>query len=454
MALLLPNELLLSLSESILCREFQIRQLATLLDPNWPNPSILVLYGLEATGKSLVTNAIIRSFKTPFAIQKSQECITARHLLERALAAVEATLSTENDNETKKKIDGRCESISAFVVHLRLLLEGRRKFILVFDGIDRQREIFPTLLPAIARLGEIIQNLTIVLIITAPRPRLLHRTGVPHIHFPPYDRTEILAIVSHSPLQISETSLNSTVSKSSNHGPSETDEDSAWLWSRFCGAVWDSLGKGTARDLLSFRTVCERLWKPFIQPVLDGTYGTRDFSKLMVRNRGIFQGEAALMESLVAPTEATPKPIKHTHSLPFYTKHLLLAAYLASHSPQRQDLLLFTKAGSKPHRRKRPRNTPSSHRKIQRKLLGPQAFVLERLFAIFHAIVPRPVVAGSADLQTQVATLVSLRLLVRTAAGGADVLDAQTRWKVNVGWEYVRLVARSVRFDVEGYLAE
>ncbi len=54
---------------------------------------------------------------------------------------------------------------------------------------------------------------------------------------------------------------------------------------------------------------------------------------------------------------------------------------------------------------------------------------------------------------TQIATLASLRLLVRTSVA-ADALEAQTKWRVNVGWDYVRNVARGVGFDVESYLAE
>ena len=56
-------------------------------------------------------------------------------------------------------IEGRCESISAFVVQLQRLLEENGKFVLVFDGIDQQREAAPTLLPAIARLGKIVSRI-------------------------------------------------------------------------------------------------------------------------------------------------------------------------------------------------------------------------------------------------------------------------------------------------------
>lgn len=58
----------------------------------------------------------------------------------------------------------------------------------------------------------------------------------------------------------------------------------------------------------------------------------------------------------------------------------------------------------------------------------------------------------------QVATLVALRLIVKAGAGvggAGDVLDgAGGKWRVNVGWEVVRGVARDVGFDVESYLVD
>lgn len=54
---------------------------------------------------------------------------------------------------------------------------------------------------------------------------------------------------------------------------------------------------------------------------------------------------------------------------------------------------------------------------------------------------------------TQLATLASLRLMVNTAGGG-DVLEAGTKWRVNAGWEYIQQLSRSVRFDIESYVAE
>jgi len=203
----------------------------------------------------------------------------------------------------------RCENIGALAVQLQRLLNGIEKFVLVFDGIDHQREAPPTLLPALARFGESVRlavssagqnvtdnelqipNLTIIFIVTFPRQRFLHKLGVPHVHFPSYTREEALKIVTTSPLDI----FAEPESPSEQYDEEARNEDNAWLWGRFCAAVWDSLAKGAARDIISFRSLAERLWKPFVAPILDGTYGTRDFSRLMVAKRALFQGEEQLI---------------------------------------------------------------------------------------------------------------------------------------------------------------
>ncbi|MCJ1244277.1 hypothetical protein MMC30_001475 [Trapelia coarctata] len=455
---MLPEDLLIFLDDQIPCRKSQIRQIASLLGPDIPSPPTLVLHGLEATGKSLTTEAVLAAVLTSHAIVRSRECITARHLLERTVLACRDALNEKDRSGAHKNVDGRCESVTVLVVQLQQLLQGQKKFVLVFDGIDRQREAPPTLLPALARLGEIIPNLTIVLIVTAPRPRFLHLAGVPHIYFPPYDRSESLTILSRMPQPIFSTT--STEEDLPEEIFLERQEDDAWLWSRFCGAVWESLGKGAARDIMSFASACGRLWEPFVQPIRDGLYGTRDFSKLIVRNRALFQGETALVERLVpvATADAPKKTLGNPHTLPYYTSHLLLAAYLASHNPSRLDSTFFMKAASLKRRKRRtgpaaPKTRPSKHRKIQRKLLGPQAFILERMLAIFHAIVPDEIPGGTGDVMAQMAMLASRRLLVKTAAA-ADVLEQGTKWRVNVGWEYIVGVARGVRFELEGWLVE
>lgn len=61
----------------------------------------------------------------------------------------------DTDGESTE-YSGRCENLSALTVHLQRLVAKQQKFILVFDGVDKQREAPPTLLPALARLGEFV----------------------------------------------------------------------------------------------------------------------------------------------------------------------------------------------------------------------------------------------------------------------------------------------------------
>ena len=124
--------------------------------PNFASPPILLVHGLQATGKTLTIRCVLASLSIPSAVASSKECITTRHLLERTLATVMNSLHAQTRG-TPINFDGKCDSISAFVIQLQCLLEGKGKYILVFDGIDRQREASPTLLPAIARLGEIVR---------------------------------------------------------------------------------------------------------------------------------------------------------------------------------------------------------------------------------------------------------------------------------------------------------
>ena len=68
-----------------------------------------------------------------------------------------------------------------------------------------------------------------------------------------------------------------------------------------------------------------------------------------------------------------------------------------------------------------------------------------------------------ADVAMALATLSSLRLLVRVGAGagaggggwggGAD-LDRGAKWRVNVGWEVIRALGRSMGVEVEEWLVE
>ena len=139
----------------------------------------IVLYGLHATGKTAITRALLDLLCSPrqangfngehpdheddelkYALIKSAECISGRHLLEQTIGAVaEAT-------GWRAEISA-CPNVAHLVVEVEKMMSKwaelddddddiRRRLVLVFDGIDHQREIPATLLPALARMGEIV----------------------------------------------------------------------------------------------------------------------------------------------------------------------------------------------------------------------------------------------------------------------------------------------------------
>jgi len=156
----LPDDLLTSLFMNFSCREAQISALTTLIHPKIAPCRNIVVHGTEATGKSAIIGELLQTLcndslsELNYAIVKSTECVTARHLFERTVGLVQDALR----NGTTP---GRCETLAALTAELTKMLkyaerDPESRFVLVFDGIDRQRDAPPTLLPGLARLSEIV----------------------------------------------------------------------------------------------------------------------------------------------------------------------------------------------------------------------------------------------------------------------------------------------------------
>ena len=57
------------------------------------------------------------------------------------------------------------------------------------------------------------------------------------------------------------------------------------------------------------------------------------------------------------------------------------------------------------------------------------------------------------DIGMAMATLASLRLVVRVGGSG-DLMDRAGKWRVNVGWEVIRGLGRSMGIEVEEWLID
>jgi origin recognition complex subunit 5 len=271
---------------------------------------------------------------------------------------------------------------------------------------------------------------------------------------------------------------------------------------QFAATVYDSIvGPTASTSLPTFRSACSKLWPRFIWPYISGEQPpgkakSWDFAKLLVRNRALFQTEAEqtlverlqplagawTFEELEAAAAAPPATASTTTitSLPSTTtppllQHfsalLLTSSYLASHTPPKLDILLFSRlsASSKSHRvrksyhRRKLFQSPSSKEvpasagttatksralssTIDLKLNIPRPFTLERLLAIVRAIHPHgvPNQKGIADrVYRHLAELERLRLVVpASGVGAAASYDDEEKWQVNVSREWVEDIAQ------------
>lgn len=151
-----------------------------LLQPNAAPCRNLVLHGTEATGKSAITEQLLETLAEhvatesqsgglKYTIVNAAQCITTRHLFERIVGSVadalpldaatgEKSCSTPNARPTRQR---RCETMAQLSVAMSTMLkeptrDPRWRFVLVLDAVDTQRDAPPTLLPALARLSEIV----------------------------------------------------------------------------------------------------------------------------------------------------------------------------------------------------------------------------------------------------------------------------------------------------------
>jgi hypothetical protein len=113
------------------------------------------LYGLRSSGKTETTEAVLAARKLPYVAIKCKQCLSQRHLLGKIFAACAQSVGQEDDLAQYDRVD----SLNALGVNLQQLFEGREeRMILVLDTVEDVKGASATLLPALARLGDMVST--------------------------------------------------------------------------------------------------------------------------------------------------------------------------------------------------------------------------------------------------------------------------------------------------------
>ena len=95
--------------------------------------------------------------------------------------------------------------------------------------------------------------------------------------------------------------------------PNSTAAETADLWARFAAATHDALirpagGGGGGGGPTALLRTCRALWPRFTAPVAAGTHRAREFGRLLVAARLLFQDERVLVPGVLAKPAASALP--------------------------------------------------------------------------------------------------------------------------------------------------
>eukprot|EP00038_Savillea_parva_P012042 m.201820 g.201820 ORF g.201820 m.201820 type:complete len:442 (-) comp21553_c0_seq1:17-1342(-) len=418
-------------------RQDQIDELFALMSPSvgLAGVNAIFVYGTAATGKSAVVTRLLHASGLPHAAVSCVEACSPRLLFEQVLWQLQPHPWWSHKRP-------RCDSLAAFIVALGGLVDSvhdpsPKTCYVVFDDADRLRGL-PSLLPALLRLRE-LANVTVcpILISTIIWEKFRGGTGYTEpylVHFPAYTKEATLEILALD-------------------CPQQSVAD---MHHQFCSLLFDVF-HGPCRDLNELRHLTALLFPLYRAPVDEGRLSAGNASALYKNIAPHFKQQLSrlyLRQTSTAEWSAVAQDagqISDTAQieLPFMSKHLVVAAYLASYNPASTDVRMFAKRQTRSGGQRASKKSRHVD-KTPQFLVGPKPFPLERLLAILFSLMEARIPA-SAEVYSQLSSLVTLGLL--SLSSGGDNLDAP-RYKSMMTYTEVSKIAATLEIDLRGYLYE
>lgn len=454
--------------EKVPCRENQLNDLLDLMgEGDEPLPVSVFISGNMATGKSLSVKTVLRYLNFKHVIIDCIECYTPKIMYEAILTGL-------NDDQ----VDIKCDSLCELMNNLNTYSSEQSSYepiVLVFDRAERFRNMDQSIMSTFLRLREFCNlNICTFFVTHLIYDNFYFKMGVREpikLYFPNYNKEELFKIIFlHQKAFVRHLTSNHNV----DCGIKE-DLERPELFANFLNAFL-SVFYRPCRDLIELQHMARVNFVKYCEPIINKEIKSNDLSKLWRHIAPILKTSLELLYLRIntsKPSSQSPckenkdwqepqsynfentlkeellstKTFAQSFELPFYAKFLLIAAYLASYNPPKEDKRLFMKNHGK--QRKRLQQVKAKA-KINEKLntqLGPKIFTLDRLLAIFYAILEEKIGLTS-NLLAQIATLVELKLI----AGSKEIdLDA-SKYKCIVGYDFISAVAQTVGFNVRKYL--
>lgn len=430
------EEKLQKIAELLPCREVQAGLLLSLMgQPEHRCYPAIFIYGHRASGKSHALNILMKELELPHAMVSCVECLSVALLFEQVILSFFGADAAA--------LLPRGPSLSDFVrIYRQQCSESPAKQTryIIMEKAEMLRDADTNLLPALLRLQELVEdNVTVILLSEIVWDKFRPNTGCFEpllLHFPDYSKGELQQILSKD------------------RHPSYSAEFYSSYINILLGVFYS-----VCRDLRELRHLAALNFSKFCEPLEEGKVKESDTHKLW-RNiephlkkamQTVYLREVSSLqwEQMQEMEEKEAGAVRglsaHTHvELPYYSKFLLIAAYLASYNPARTDKRFFLKH----HGKIKKTNFLKKNEKTSNHLLGPKPFALDRMLAIFYSVVDSRV-APTASIFSQISSLVTLQLLNQVSHD--DQLVAP-KYKCAVSMDFICAISRTVNFDIVKYL--
>ncbi|KAL9931070.1 origin recognition complex subunit 5 [Glossina fuscipes fuscipes] len=449
------------LSELYPCRSDFIGKLCDLLLESLPH--VLYVYGHSGTGKTVILRDLLRlmgkntNFKTSYV--NCIECYSTKVLLENIL----------NDLCSIEGVDINCENVNQFTEFLKCFYTKptHTSLIMVLDQAERLRDMDGNVLPSLMRLQELTGlNVCAVLVGQISFEKYYVANGLPELvtlNCGQYTKCEILHILSNhfdaARNNLKDYIIQHQLDKNDMQEKLHIVENITIEFFNNYLNIFLYVFHKACRDLPELKNTADVCFISYMKPVLSREVDIMDAQKLW---RSITPTlRTALTQiymrydnpyELKCSSDNEIQKIARSFELPFYGKYLLIAAFLASHNSANADKRLFVKHHGKKRKRLQDVNAKAKVFEKTSAAIGPKTFTIDRLLAIFYAILDEKV-GLTCNLLSQISTLVQLKLL-SFVSNENNIMDGSARLQCTVGLEFVVFIGNVVGFNIRQYLCD
>ncbi|XP_059621239.1 origin recognition complex subunit 5 [Phlebotomus argentipes] len=447
------------------CREDLVENLYDLLGySDEILPEAIYICGPPCSGKTVIISTLLRYLKNiRYAIVDCLECYSSKLLFEDIFDSLCChELSYENSFTPRVK----CENMRSFISELRREFADD-SLIIVLKNAEKLRDMDMNILPSFVRLRELTGiNVCCIFVGQIPFEKLLPKTGLPtiiRIRVSQYskEQTETILLKEFTRMQ------NALKEKMRNEPEISKEEFLRRLeiissfdmnfYRNYLNAFLHMFYR-VCRNLIQLRMVAEECFDKYCEPVFHDPSAAGNVNMLW---RNISSTLKDSLKTLYTRLNATSiensekremKDFIQIVELPFYAKYLLIAGYLASHNPAKEDKRLFVKDHGKQKKRLKSVNAKAKVSEKTMLLQGPATFSVDRLLAIFHAIIDQKVCL-TCDLLAQISTLVELGFFTRTTTD-KNLLEGSARFVCGLQVSVIMRIGEMVGFSVSRYLCD